>query len=118
MLRPPPRRPWPRAVLSLLLSLTLTPCAHGAAAPSADALEKQVKAILENNCFRCHSHQAGKSKGQLMLDSRAAQLKGGDSGPALVPGDPDKSLLLKAVRYIDDDLKMPPKGKLPDAEIA
>src|SRR4051794_39152675 len=118
MLLLPPRRPRPWVLLSLLLSLAVAPLARGADAPPADALEKQVRAILESNCFRCHSHQAGKSKGGLMLDSHAAQLKGGDGGPAVVAGDAEKSLLLKAVRYADENLKMPPKGKLPDADIA
>src|SRR4029077_20488301 len=55
-------------------------------------------------------------KGGLLLDARAAALKGGDTGPALVPGKPEESLLLKAVRWEDPDLKMPPKEKMPAAE--
>ena len=73
--------------------------------------DKTVRPILEQHCYRCHSHQAKKAKGGLVLDSRSGWAKGGQSGPALVPGQPDKSLLIGAVRY--QDLEMPPKGKLP-----
>src|SRR5262249_20877303 len=68
-------------------------------------------------CYSCHS--AGKKvKGGLLLDTRAGLLKGGDSGPALVPSKPADSLLIKAVHYDHADLKMPPKGKLPAATVA
>jgi hypothetical protein len=90
----------------------------GSQAPEGPALEKQARAILAANCYRCHSHQAGKSKGQLMLDSLASMRKGGASGPAVVPGDLHRSLLYRAVLHVDDDLKMPQGGKLKDAEIS
>jgi hypothetical protein len=83
----------------------------------AEFFEKKVRPLLEANCFGCHSHKSGKSKGHLVVDTLGALLKGGDSGPALVPGRPDKSLLVKAVGYQDDELRMPPKGKLADGEI-
>ncbi len=73
--------------------------------------EKKVRPILVESCYKCHSAQAEKVKGGLLLDTRAAVLKGGDTGPAIVAGDPEKSLLIKAVRYTDEDLQMPPKGK-------
>ncbi len=84
--------------------------------PAADAagvefFEQHVRPVLVEHCYGCHSAKAEKVKGGLMLDTRAGLLKGGDSGPAIVPGDPDKSLLIKAVRYTDKDLKMPPKDK-------
>ena len=64
-------------------------------------------------------HRFGEVKGGLLLDSHEAMLKGGDTGPSLVPGNPDKSLLITAVTYSDKDLQMPPKGeKLADKEIA
>jgi hypothetical protein len=88
---------------------------EGAGSP---ALEKQARAILQANCYRCHSHQSGKSKGGLMLDSLASMRKGGSSGPAVVPGQPDKSLVYKAVLQDDADLKMPRGGKLADTDIA
>ena len=75
--------------------------------------------MLVNQCYRCHSAADGKTKGGLALDSREGLFKGGDSGPAVVPGNPDKSPLIKAVRYTDANLQMPPKGeKLPDSTIA
>src|SRR6266581_294435 len=80
--------------------------------------EKQVQPMLAENCYKCHSHQADKIKGSFVLDSREGLLKGGESGPAFVPGEPEKSLLIKAVRHIDEDLQMPPKKKLPDDQIA
>src|SRR5439155_27003108 len=80
--------------------------------------ETKVKPILSENCYKCHSHQAEKIKGSLVIDSREGALKGGDSGPAIVPGDPEKSLLIKAVRQVDEDLKMPPKKQLTETLIA
>ncbi len=82
----------------------------------ADFFEKKVRPVLVERCYSCHSASAGKHKGGLFLDSREAILKGGDSGPAALPGDPERSLLLRALRYADD-LKMPPKGKLPASAI-
>ena len=89
--------------------------------PSADRdfFAKQVQPILAANCYKCHSHEAGKIKGGLVVDSVAGILKGGDTGSAVVPGEPEKSLLIKAVRQGDPDLQMPPKGeKLSAAQIA
>jgi hypothetical protein len=79
---------------------------------------KQVRPILETHCFQCHSHALKKAKGGLVVDARASLLKGGDSGPAVVPGHPEKSLLIKAISYTDDELRMPPKGELPAPIVA
>jgi hypothetical protein len=79
--------------------------------------DEQVLPILKENCFQCHSHAAEKIKGSLVLDSRNGLLKGGESGPAAVPGAPESSLLLRAVRQTDEDLKMPPKKKLSEAQV-
>ena len=79
---------------------------------AATFFTENVRPILEQHCYRCHSHQAKKAKGGLVLDSRSGWAKGGQSGPALVPGKPDKSLLISAVRH--EDLEMPPQGKLPE----
>jgi hypothetical protein len=73
--------------------------------------ETHVRPLLVERCFGCHSEQAKKSKGGLQLDNRAAVLKGGDSGPAIVVGKPAESLLIKSVRREDADLAMPPTGK-------
>ena len=78
--------------------------------------EKRVRPLLVNRCYECHS--AGKKiKGGLRLDHKEGVIRGGDSGPAIVPGNPEKSLLITAIRHTDDDLKMP-KKKLPEQEIA
>ena len=77
----------------------------------ADAFFAQkVLPILQDNCFKCHSHASGKSKGGLLMDSSAAILEGGETGPALVPGKPGESLLLKFIRSTDSQEQMPPKG--------
>ena len=80
--------------------------------------ESKIRPLLIANCYGCHSVSSGKSKGGLKLDTRDAMLKGGDSGPAIVPGDVDSSLLIRAVRYLDSDYEMPPAGKLRDDDIA
>ncbi len=79
--------------------------------------ENKIRPVLVEQCYKCHSVQVGKSKGSLTLDTREAVLKGGANGPALVPGNPAKSLLLTALHQ-DGELKMPPKAKLPDAVVA
>lgn len=78
--------------------------------------ETQVKPILQSQCLRCHGGEA-KVKGGLNFLTREGLLKGGDSGPALSMDKPGESLFLKAIHYTDEDLKMPPKGKLPKAQI-
>src|SRR2546425_239118 len=85
---------------------------------AAEFFEKRVRPLLVERCFKCHSAQSEKLKGGLRLDSREAALKGGDSGPALVPGNPGKSLLVEAISYKNVDLQMPPKGKLTDSQAA
>jgi len=91
------------------------------AAPADDAkiafFEKTIRPILIERCYECHSVESGKSKGGLQLDSRDSILKGGDNGPALVAGDPDKSRIIESVRYHNQDMQMPPKGALPSAEV-
>jgi hypothetical protein len=81
------------------------------AAPADNAFEKHVRPVLVEQCFSCHGPK--KQMGGLRLDSRAALLKGGDSGPAVKPGDPDASLLIRAVRH-EGAVKMPRGKKLPD----
>ena len=94
----------------------------GAAEPDGKALElfeRNIRPVLVEHCYGCHSAEAEgrkKLKGGLRLDNREALSRGGDSGPALVPGKPDESLLVEALRY-GGDVKMPPKGKLPDAVV-
>src|SRR5687767_10597891 len=81
--------------------------------------EKRIRPVLAEHCYECHSATSKKVKGELLLDTRESVLKGGENGPAIVPGDPEKSLLIKAVRYADADLQMPPKDKkLTSSQIA
>jgi hypothetical protein len=86
--------------------------------PKADAefFEKKIRPVLIEHCYKCHSAQAEKLQGKLLLDSREAARKGGESGAAVVPGDPDASLLIQALRY--ENYEMPPSGKLPANVIA
>jgi hypothetical protein len=78
--------------------------------------KSRIEPILEKRCFECHSH-GQKIKGGLALDSKSGWQKGGDSGPALVPGKPEQSLLITAVSHAEKDLQMPPKKRLPTEEI-
>ena len=80
--------------------------------------EKQVRPVLAERCYACHSATAPRIKGGLRLDSREALLRGGDSGPAVVAGEPAASRLVDAIGYGNVDLQMPPKGRLSEAEIA
>ena len=99
--------------------LAFSAAAARAADDGIEFFEKRVRPVLAEQCGKCHAADAEKIKGGLLLDSREGWLQGGDSGPVLVPGDPENSLLIKAVRYTDKDLQMPPKDKrLPDAAIA
>ena len=91
------------------------------AAEPADGIaffEKNVRPVLINRCYECHSHEKNKVKGGLAMDSKEALLKGGDAGPGLVAGDPEKSKIVEAIRYENQDLQMPPKAPLPASERA
>src|SRR5437870_5118873 len=84
--------------------------------------EKKIRPVLVEHCYKCHSASSEKLKGELLLDSKEGMLKGGESGkPAVLPGDAEKSRLIEAIRYNNEDLQMPPKkagGKLSDEQIA
>jgi hypothetical protein len=85
------------------------------ATPPLEFFERQVRPLLAEHCYSCHSVDSKKLQAGLMVDSRAALVRGGDSGRAIVPGDVDGSLLIEAVRY--ESYEMPPKGKLSPNEI-
>ena len=85
-----------------------------AASDPVDFFEMRVRPVLAKNCYSCHTTSA---MGGLQLDTREHVLKGGNSGPALAPGNPDSSLLMQAVRQTHAKLKMPPGGKLSDHEL-
>src|SRR5437667_12647166 len=108
-----------------LLSLFAAWCAIGLPLSTARAaesrndashefFEKFVRPVLADNCFECHS--AAKHENDLRLDSRAAMLKGGMSGRAIVPNNPNESLLVNALHYADEP-KLPPRGKLNPEQI-
>jgi len=92
-----------------------------AAKPEADGIawfETHIRPLLVQRCYACHSVKAGKQEGGLLLDSPDAWMRGGDRGAAVVAGDPDASLLIRAVHYNDPDLLMPPTERLNDEDIA
>ncbi|MFN3189999.1 MAG: PSD1 and planctomycete cytochrome C domain-containing protein [Aureliella sp.] len=95
------------------------PTADAAERPTKAQLEffeKEVRPLLVEHCYECHSTGAERVEASLLLDSRDAHLRGGDSGASIVPGNADASLFIEAVRY--ESYEMPPKGKLPDRDIA
>ena len=107
-----------RILLALCMLLCSVPAFAQDKAAQLEFFEKKVRPVLVQHCYECHSATAKKLKAGLRLDSRAGLLEGGDLGPAIVPGDPEKSRLIEAIRYGNVDLKMPKNGKLPDAIIA
>jgi len=96
--------------------LLLSVSAHGAEPAGIEFFEQKIRPVFVRECYQCHSAQAKKIKGGFLLDTKAGLLKGGDSGPVIIPGKPVESRLLKALRH--DEISMPPTGKLPDAVIA
>ena len=110
----------PVARFCLAASLLIASASAKADEP-AEFFEQKIRPLLAERCAKCHGDAKatkGKDpKGGLRTDGRAALLKGGDNGPAVVPGDLTKSKLIEAVRYANTDLQMPPDGKLSDAEI-
>jgi len=108
---------------AILVLMLVGQVAADAAAPSfspeeIDHFEKKVRPILARRCYECHSAQAKKPQAQLYLDRREAILAGGESGSAATPGEPEKSRLISAIRYDNEELQMPPDGKISDDEIA
>jgi len=106
-----------------LLALAAVAMGFGNVAASEDAevaglefFEKQIRPVLVAQCYECHSADSKSVRGGLLLDSRDALRTGGDSGPAVVPGKPEESLLLEALRY--EGFEMPPSGKLPAEVLA
>lgn len=94
------------------------PVASPPTAEGVEFFEKRIRPVLVEHCFECHSASSKEVQGELVLDSREGWQKGGTGGPAIVPGDTDRSLLIRAVRGTNDDLQMPPEKKLPAAVIA
>jgi hypothetical protein len=108
-------------IVGLLLIAALLGVARGeeqGQGRDREFFEKHVRPLLARQCYECHSGQARRLEANLRLDSRGGVLAGGDMGPAIVPGKPEESLLIEAVRYDDVALQMPPHGKLPAEDIA
>jgi hypothetical protein len=112
-------------ILCLSLGVRALPQARPAAPQpptkaQLDFFESRIRPIFVDNCYQCHSGTGGTGgapSGGLELDWKGGWEKGGGSGPAIVPGDPEKSTLIRAVRYTDPNLQMPPSDKLPDAQV-
>jgi cytochrome c553 len=105
--------------VGIVLTAGLARAAEAPATPEQVAFfEKNIRPVLVRECYSCHAKTAEKIRGNLLLDTREGIRKGGDSGPAIVPGDPKESLLLQAIKQEQEDLKMPPKKKLTEDVIA
>ena len=112
---------------TLILSLTLAALGSNAQGirkvytpEQLEFFEKNIRPVLVEHCYECHSEEKGKNKGELTLDTRDGIRAGGDRGPAVVPGKPDDSILINAIRQVGQ-LRMPPDsrgGILPDDVIA
>src|SRR5262249_42753758 len=108
----------PSVFARVALVVLLTGTAARADDKGVEFFETKIRPVLVESCYKCHSVESKKQRGGLLLDTKAALLKGGDTGPALKAGDPKSSLLIKALHQSDPNLKMPPAGKLPANVIA
>ena len=88
---------------------------RGEAPASVEFFENKIRPVLVKHCYECHSEGADEIGGALLLDSKDGMMAGGDSGPAIDPGDVDASVLISAIRY--ESSEMPPSGKLPEQVI-
>ena len=101
------------AFIFVLLTLMLAlPMRAAELADETAFFENNIRPILVDSCYKCHSIEKNKSKGGLFLDSRQSLMKGGDNGPAIKPGHAAESLLISAINYGDEDLQMPPDDPL------
>jgi hypothetical protein len=105
-------------VLALLAAPVLLRAADKITPAETEFFEKKVRPLLVQHCYQCHSAKSEKIKGELLLDTAQGVLAGGVTGPAIVPGKPEQSLLIKAVRWTDKDTQMPPKARLSDEQVA
>ena len=103
-----------RILIALLLPSATGLSAVQTPAESADIafFERDIRPLLAEHCLECHSVESGKRKGGLLLDSREGIAQGGDSGPALLPGNPEERGIVSATRWNNADLRMPPKKPL------
>jgi cytochrome c553 len=104
---------------SLRLGAEIASMSPAISAADLQFFETKIRPVLIDRCYQCHSHDADKIKGGLMLDTREGMLHGGDTGPAVSPGKPEDSLIIDAISYKDADLQMPPKGdRLSDQQVS
>jgi hypothetical protein len=108
-----------RTVAMCVVAISLLPVAAADSASIAGSsfFEQKIRPVLADHCYKCHSAKATKLKGGLALDSKERALKGGNTGPAIVPLKPEESLLLLAIRHADPDLEMPPEEKKLSEEV-
>ena len=106
-----------KTIVNFLIAITVCNNLFALTKEEMDFFEKKIRPVLSESCYKCHSSKSEKVKGKLLLDNKSSTLKGGTSGPAVVPGDLDKSLLIKSIKYTDKDLQMPPSSKLSDSVI-
>ena len=110
---------WPnRGLLLAYLVIALASASAVRGDSGSEFFEKEVRPLLAGNCFECHSSTGNVAMGGLRLDSRRGLIAGGGRGPAVVPGDVEASLLVRAVRHRDETLAMPPAGKLAEDDLA
>lgn len=114
-----PPRGWVSAMTMLMVaSLSMINLSSRGDDSEISTFQTKILPVLSKKCYECHSKKANKAEGGLTLDTIAAMRRGGDRGPAVVPNDVAESILIDALKYSDDDLQMPPDGKLPDQVIA
>ena len=104
--------------VTALLAFLVASAPVFAQTPEIEFFEAKIRPVLAEKCYGCHSSKMPAPKGSLVLDTREGLLKGGVSGPALVPGNPSESRLLKVLTYSDPLAQMPPSGKLPATVLA
>lgn len=115
------RRHFAGLILSSCVTFGYIVAGSASAAGSSDELrffEQKIRPLLVEHCYECHSEEAGEQQGGLLLDRRSGWIEGGDTNKAVVPGEPDASLLVTAIRYDNEDLQMPPEKRLDDEAIA
>ena len=108
-------------MILFLIGLSLLAVPEALGQDRIDFFENKIRPVLAEQCYQCHSAEAARTgilMGRLQLDTREGVQLGGSRGPAVVPGQPDQSMLIEALEYTNRNLQMPPGGKLPDSVIA
>jgi len=111
-------RPWVYSSVLILAGMAHTAMAQAPAAAGEELFEQKIRPVLVAKCYACHSSQLKAPMGGLTMDTKAGLAAGGARGAEVVPGKPSESRLLRALSYTDNNLQMPPSGKLADSVIA